>query len=96
MKNISTQIGAGGQDALFDEILKDGDKKIRIRIRSGAYPFQSHAVAELWDGKQWHQVHSIHYDNMKTATELEFKKNLAASDFAADREELLRVVKEII
>ena len=96
MKNISTQVATGRQDALFTEILKDGDKKIRIRIRRDSYTFQSHAVAELWDGKKWHQVHSIHYANMKTATGLEFKKNLAASDFAADRKELLRVAKEII
>ena len=53
------------------------------------YDFQSYAKIFLWTGL-WEFVHSISHSNMKS------KKSCNENSFAEDRNELLRVAKEIL
>ena len=77
----------------------EGSHKIRIKIKSDSYKFQSFAKVEKWDGDKWREVHSIHHGSMTTPAGLDSwarREGLAESHFKADRKELLRVAVAVI
>ena len=63
------------------------DHKLRIMIKLDPYAIQCYARIARWDGSQWHSLHEIHYAHMSTP---------GATDFNADRSELLRVAAEVL
>jgi hypothetical protein len=65
------------------------EPSLKIKIHINSYDFQSYAKIFLWTGL-WELVHSISYSNMKS------KKSCNENSFAEDRNELLRVAKEIL
>ena len=105
MNIISKAISQGSQSVEYVEILdlpsvyQDQSAKLRIKIKSDSYKFQSFARVEKWDGDKWREVHSIHHGIMLTPTGLSSRprgEGLAFSHFRADRKELLRVAKGIV
>lgn len=97
MKTISKQCNKVEQDVFFQEVLKVRGQTIKVKIRSNPYDFQSHARVYRWDGNQWQLVHNILPTNMKTPHGLSNgHHDDMEADFKADRDELLRVAKEIL
>jgi len=100
-KTISKTISSGDLAVYFDENLEYNGYKLRVKIRSNAYLFQSYANIEIFynaSGK-WSNFASIHYGAMKTMAGLIYLPNntgLKEGNFAADRKELLRLVEEIL
>lgn len=85
------------------------EHRLQVRIKSDSYDFQSHAVIERWNGDEWKQVHSIHYAQMQTIPKLihvgcnqpsnlsqSVIKNNNMRHFQKDRDELVRIAKEIL
>lgn len=107
-KTISLSINKGKQSVEYYEILIIESYKLRIKIKSDSYDFQSYAFIELWNGQEWKEVHKIHYASMKTPYGLSsnqhnqgektsqqiFENN--ESYFNSDRLELLKIAKSII
>jgi len=98
MQTITSEIGNGGQDVVFTEILAlDDGTKLRVSIRSDSYAFQSYARVDRWDGAKWQRVHSIHYSQMATPPKLHYKRGeRTAKEFRADRERLLDVAAAVL
>ena len=104
MKVISKAISEGSQSVEYVEILdlpsvyQDQSAKLRIKIKSDSYKFQSFARVEKWDGDKWREVHSIHHGSMTTPAGLisRLKGHKDETHFKADRKELLRVAKGIV
>lgn len=107
--SISKTINKSKQSIDFKEILKIDDKKLMISIKSDSYDFQSHARIELWNGEKWHNIFSIHYEEMKTPSTLYHARENQPmnqqpsvvlrnnnSYFMNDRNKLLSTAKEII
>ena len=80
----------------------EAKKKVRIRIKSDAYEFQSYAVAEVWKDDEWNRVCDVHYSNMATEHGLIYRKGyddpacvsdiVVATNFRTDRSMLLELV----
>ena len=68
------------------------DHKLRIRIKLDPYAIQCYARVALWDGSQWQPLHEIHYAHMATPS----CSKRGATNFNADRSELLRVAAEVL
>lgn len=94
---ISDRVWMGLQSA-NREIIEDisGDR-IRITVKVDAYVFQSEATAEKWNGSQWHTIHRIPGEAMASCGNTSYtRKNTSPEAFAADIEELRRVVKAVL
>lgn len=98
---ISQEIGdARDQDVNYKEVLRlkfagDPAHKLRVRIRSNSYDFQCYSVVERWDGAKWHQVHKL--QERKTQVGMARRRRDYRNDeFAKDRDELVRVAKEVL
>ena len=96
MKTISKTYSQGQQSHNYQEILKEGDLKLRIRIKRDAYDFQSYAIIEAFSktDAKWNQVHSIPYP--KIQMRVSYVSPASEKDFKGDRDELIRVAKEIL
>ena len=68
------------------------DHKLRIMIKLDPYAIQCYARIARWDGSQWHSLHEIHYAHMATPS----CSKRGATNFNADRSELLRVAAEVL
>jgi len=90
------EIGIGQQSVTFTEVIKLGEAKLRIRIKSDAYEFESFACIDIWDqaGSKWNSLSTIHFSNMKTPHGLLKDRNPA--NFEQDRERLIKKAKEIL
>ena len=100
MKTISKQVCNGRQDVIFKEVLGHGDIRLKVRIKSDSYDFQSSASIKVWDAanNRWNEVHTLHYSNMQTPHSLRYRGDERAmgQHFAADRKELIRVAKLVV
>lgn len=103
MNQISLDMSAGGQSATYIQMCRFFEHKVKFEIKSDSYQFQSYARAYVWSPVElkWNLVASIHHGVMKTETGLAYKPHCRngkplASDFAIDREELVRRVTEIL
>jgi len=65
---------------------------LRIRIKLDPYAIQCYARIARWDGSQWNSLHEIHYAHMATPS----CSKRGATNFNADRSELLRVAAEVL
>jgi len=91
----TVNLSKGQQSVLYTELLKYGTHRLRIRIKSDSYAFQSFACIERWDGTQWQPAADIHYGSMDTPTGLHYTYDKADIDqlrpeFKVDRDTLLR------
>ena len=97
-KIISTQCslkpGDFNQSVYYNQTIKLDDHKLRIKIRNDSYAFQSYAKVELWNGTKWNTVHSIMGQEMKSNAAYNQKATIKCFD--QDRNELIRVAKEIL
>lgn len=83
-------ITKGQQDVTYQELIIDGGERLRIRIRSDSYKFQSFGRVERWDGAKWQEVWSIPPLTLAVPEGLAyFNRPITAADFAADRRTLL-------
>jgi hypothetical protein len=93
IKVLHTEIGRGGQDVFYTEVLRIGPHICQICIKSDSYDFQSFAVASVWSREAlcWNEAASIHYSQMRTETKLAYEdaNRLNASHFRADRTTLI-------
>jgi hypothetical protein len=82
------------------ELVPEGREpvKVQLRVRRNSYEHQSHALAEVWDGKRWNQAASIIPANMQTSDGYIHNPTCVPvrSWFAVDIEELLERVKWIV
>lgn len=93
------EIAKGRQSVNAQQIFSIGGAKIRVRIKSDAYDFQSYATAEVWSAESlsWNEVHSIQPANMATQHGLAYKPTAPhAGDFLQDIDTLVRVAAEVI
>ena len=100
VKTIDKRICHGGQDVDYVEVLQAGDHKLRVKIRSDAYAFQSYARVERWDGEKWQFLHGLGSSNMRTPTGL-YTVHRAVdghleTKFRKDRDELVRLAEAIL
>lgn len=93
---ISEQIGKGRQSIDAERIMRLENEaravKVRIKIKSDSYDFQSYARAEVFDqaALKWNQVASIHYSKMSTPSKLAYvKPTCNFSVFERDIQKLL-------
>jgi len=98
MKTIDRQIAQGRQSINFTEVIEFDGHKLRISIKSDSYNFQSYARISRWNGEEWKQVHFIHFSEMKTPSGLCYQPNEKCDykHFINDRDQLIKVAKEII
>ena len=91
LETLEISLGKGYQDMIYKEILRWGEHKLRVRIKSDSYAFQSFARIERWNGERWYEVHHIHHSQMTTASGLIHQpKQVTKEDFAADRDLLIK------
>lgn len=98
-KIINEALGRSYQDVTYTCLLSMGDHKLRVRINSNAYAFQSFAVIERWNGERWHNVASIHHSNMTTQSALCYmpaSKPATIVDFKGDAEALIKLASNIL
>ena len=100
MNTILKTISKGTQSLDYIEVIRTRvDKKVRklrIKIKSDSHSFQSYAYIDVWSGK-WTRVHSIPFGVMVTREGLYYgKQPKTDAHFKADRDELLRVAKEVL
>lgn len=101
---IDKRVCRGQQDVDYVEVLTVTCKrgrtitphKLRVKIRSDAYAFQSYARVERWDGDKWHAVHDLGYSNMKTPIGLSHASGDLEAKFTADRDELVKLAEAIL
>ena len=107
VKLISQQVSKGSQDVNYEEIFNIGDNALKINIKSDSYDFQCHAKVSWLNRKEhkWEVLHNIHHGRMKTQTSLcyhpeaqdmEGNKQYFISEFWQDREELVKIAKQLI
>ena len=60
MKEILREISFGTQNLDFQEIYSIKSHKIKLKIRSDSYSFQSYAQAYLWAEEKWVLIDTIH------------------------------------
>lgn len=91
IKQISVDISQNtyNDSITFEEVIKYGVLPLKIKIHINSYNFQSYAKLFVWTGL-WEFVHSISHSKMKS------KNSANENSFAEDRNELLRVAKEIL
>ncbi len=96
-KLISLACAKIDQDVRYDEVLEQDGHRLRVRIRSNSYAFQSWAHVEHWSAGAWVEVHSLIPTTMKTTHGLYVREGGAdKSHFREDRDELLRVARHIL
>lgn len=99
---ISRNVGdARDQNVDYEEVLRltftgDPAHKLRIRIRSNFYSFQCWSVVERWDGAKWHQLHKLQDRKTDTGLAGRGRDKATAADFEEDRDELMRVAREVL
>ena len=95
-RRISLNIGKGQQDVNYTEVLEVAGSKLRIQIRSDSYEQQCHSRIGRWNGEEWKHLHSL--VTRKTPNGLAYHPQGGTNEkhFKADREELLRVAKEVL
>ena len=100
---ISQQISKGRQSMEAERIVafetNDRKIKVRIKIKSDSYDFQSFARAEAFNPQslEWNPIASIPYSNMKTKTGLVYQQGeVGPGAFEADFNTLLEQTRAII
>jgi hypothetical protein len=96
---ISKEIYKRSQSVYYVEIrsvtIHRTKHKLRVHIKSNAYEDQSHSKVERWTGSTWSTVHSL--GKRETPVSLYARRNpTEEANFKADRDELLRVAREIL
>lgn len=93
---IHVEVSAGsGQTNTYTETLKVGAHKLRIRISSDSYDFQSSARIEVWRPAdlKWSFIADIHYSRMATRASY---VHATPTHFKADRDNLLAQALQIL
>ena len=98
---IDRQVCKGRQDVILKEILKYGDLKLKVEIKSDSYRFQCYARISILDTQErkWNILHSIHYSNMQTPEKLVYSREEGqwlAAKFSGDRNKLIKMAQELI
>jgi hypothetical protein len=70
-------------------------ERVRLRMRADKYRNQCYAIAELWAGSQWQELHVLldlppHFNGIPSSTKIDEKL------FALARRELLRAATLIL
>lgn len=95
---LHTQIARTNQAGIYQEHLKIGQSSaiLRIDIKADDHKAQGHARIDVHTKGAWLPLSGIFPQNMKTDTKLAYKQSEPkASDFAADREELISLARLI-
>lgn len=104
-EELDSTISLDGQDVNFTALLKVDGHKVRLRIRSNAYAFQSHAYADVWSPAdlQWHNIAEVGHGSMKTPKGMyvwradgNFGTWNNPAIFAADASRLLELVATVL
>lgn len=93
-KPISDRTWRGQQSVNREVIETVGVRRVRYTVRIDAYNFQSYARSEVWRD-EWVQIHRISGEQLSTSASY-VDKNVAATAFDADIDELRRVTIAIL
>lgn len=74
----------------------DDGHKVRVRIRRNAHDFQSHAIAEYWNGSAWAEVQSRPITALRCAAVSYVTRGVTAGQFRADANDLIDAALEVI
>jgi hypothetical protein len=102
MKTLNKEVGLGRQDLNYKEIAEIAGHKVRVRIKSDSYDFQSYAIVEVFSELKWNQVDFIHFSQMNTPEGLYYKVDrngeLSTSEchFKKDRDALIKIASEVL
>jgi len=111
IKTINSEIGKSRQGVSYTELLeinvdvfapRDAKKeKLRVRIYSDSYDFQSYAKAELYSPTrgEWSEIASRHYSQMGTPTKLAYLPDATGEKpawFQIDRDYLVDLAIKIL
>lgn len=105
INKLNEQFAATGQtksSLLAERIyrLEEGEQKfkVRIRIKSDSYDFQSYAIAEVYSPHtlSWNELDKIPYGNMRTPAKLAYKTGATIKEFEGDFDTLLERAKIIL
>lgn len=94
---ISDRTWAGHQSWNRQVIENVGGKRVRLTVKVDAYDFQSWGKAELWNGEQWHTVHTIPGQQLQSFKKTSYvSRDCQPSVFDADLTELRSVTKGVL
>lgn len=99
MKKLSSNISKNGQHVNMVYVCEVKGRKVRVRIQSDSYDFQSYARAEVWDGNKWNEVATRPYSQMDTPYGLCYAPHDGWKDegiFLADFNYLIREVELVL
>ena len=88
--------GRGTQTVVYQELVQLLGSKLRVRIGSNAYRFQSFARVDRWDGAKWQEVWHIEPESMATRDGLYVARDVTAAEFERDRNTLLSYAERIV
>jgi len=94
-------------DVVYNEVLvcrlSHHERKLKVKIKSNPYDFQSSAAISHWTGEKWESIHTIIPTDMKTRPGLCYRKwhiptdqSRLENEFQDDRNELLRVASAVL
>jgi hypothetical protein len=110
VKTLEKELGLGRQAVTYTELIEFAGRKLRVRIKSDSYKFQSFAVLEhlntMSGNMQWEQIASIPHSNMVTREALYVHDDYRTQErrarmegqsaFMADRDALVQKAKLLI
>lgn len=100
LKATDSHITRSRDDVIFTANYNIGGFKVRVKIRSNSYDFQSYAIVEVWnkDLLKWNRLESIHYSDMKTPAGLNYqpKSVVLDSQFVDDTNALVKMAEGLL
>lgn len=77
--------------------IKETVHTLRVVVRLGGYADQSWGMVERWNGNAWEEIVTIAGSALQTDLHVGYKSHGPVNgDFAADRDRLLQLAKEIL
>ena len=96
-KTLDKQCAVAGQKVDYVEVIALGPERLRVAIRSDPYQEQCYARIHLFSGGEWKLVHEILPDLMKTPDSLAYGPgDKGEQNFAKDRDQLVKVAKQVL
>ncbi len=95
-KILDIDLSQGTQSLEYTELVELRANTLQIKIKSDSYDFQSYAIIDRWDGRQWQRVASIGYGSMATKSGLHYVPNPHNGMFEEDRDRLVEKARMIL
>ena len=100
-ETISKEITKGRQSMAYKEILRLGEYKVQVKIKSDAYRSQCYAKISIFNKNdlEWRGLDDIHHSLMTTKDSLAYqnpRKVVTSEDFRDDRDQLVKMAELLL